>query len=231
MPETTTRPAARPLRRLLRSAAATALGLALALALLNGYVWLSTAAQRYERAAPPPARVAIIFGAGVRPDGRPSRMLADRVDAAIALYQAGRVQKLLMTGDNSRADYDEVSAMRRYAVGRGVPERDITLDYAGFRTYDSCYRARAIFGVREAILVTQRYHLPRAVYTCQALGVAASGVGTPDWEAYPAPAILRYTLREALATANALWDVHVSRPAPAFLGPFEGIGMAAGPAA
>ena len=224
-------PPAGLLRRLLRPAIRAAAGLVLALvlsiALLNSYVWLSTAAQRYERTVPPPpVRVGIVFGAGVRPDGRLSRMLADRVDAAIALYEAGRVQKLLMTGDNSRADYDEVSAMRRYAVGRGVPEADITLDYAGFRTYDSCYRARAIFGVSEAILVTQRYHLPRAIYTCQALGVAALGVATPDWEAYPAPAILRYSLREALATANALWEVHVGRPAPTFLGPFEGIGAA-----
>jgi vancomycin permeability regulator SanA len=145
------------------------------------------------------------------------------VDAAIALYRSGRVQKLLMSGDNSRPDYDEVTAMRRYAIDRGVSASDITLDYAGFRTYDSCYRARAIFGVEQAVLVTQHYHLPRAVYTCRALGVDALGFGTPDWQSYPAPLIARYTLREAAATTVALWQVHITRPLPTFLGPFEGV--------
>jgi vancomycin permeability regulator SanA len=185
---------------------------------------MATREQRYDDLANvPSAPVAIVFGAGVTPDGQLSPMLVDRVNAAVALYRSGRVQKILMTGDNSRVDYDEVTAMRRYAVSQGLPVRDITLDYAGFRTYDSCYRARAIFGVTHAILVTQRYHLPRAVYTCQQLGVNAVGVGMPDWGLYRRSLVAVYTLREALATVAALWDLHVAHPLPRFLGPFEGM--------
>jgi len=188
------------------------------------YVAIATSGYRYSDLPSIPAtRVAIVFGAGVRPDGRLSPMLADRVRAAADLYRLGRIQKLLMTGDNSRLDYDEVSAMRGYAIGLGVPEGDITLDYAGFRTYDSCYRARVIFGVERAILITQRYHLPRAVYTCRQLGVEAVGLGTPDWGVYSEALLVQYSVREALATAQALWEVHVTRPLPMFLGPFEGI--------
>lgn len=192
--------------------------------LLVAYVVAATQARRFEDPARVPgARVAVVFGAGLRPDGQPTPMLADRVDAGISLYQANRVQKLLMTGDNSRQDYDEVNAMRRYAIERGVPAADITLDYAGFSTYDSCYRALAIFGVERAVLVTQRFHLARAVYTCQHLGVDAVGLGTADWGVYSDELMALYTARETLATLNALWEVHVTRPAPKFLGRFEGI--------
>lgn len=150
-------------------------------------------------------------------------MLADRVRAAAELYALGKVQKVLMTGDNSRADYDEVNVMKRYAVEQGIAADDITLDYAGFSTYESCYRARAIFGVQQAVLVTQRFHLPRAVYTCRQLGVEAVGLGTPDWGSYHDTLLLRYGTREALATLKALWQLHVTRPPPTFLGPFEGM--------
>lgn len=108
--------------------------------------------------------------------------------------------------------------MRRYALAQGVAEEDITLDYAGFSTYESCYRAKAIFRVQEAVLITQRFHLPRALYTCQQLGVSGVGLGLTSqyrtgW----------YTLREAMATAKALWDIHIIRPLPTFLGPVEAI--------
>ena len=191
---------------------------------LLGYVRLTTRYARFKDAAAVPARpVAIVFGAGVRRDGRPTRMLADRIQAAVALYHDGRVGKLLMTGDSSRPDYDEVSAMQRYAIERGVPVADITLDCAGLRTYDSCFRARTIFGVTEAVVVTQRFHLPRAIYTCHALGIEVVGLGTPDWGDY-SPRLMRwYTVREAVATLNALWEVHVAHPRPRFLGPFEGV--------
>jgi vancomycin permeability regulator SanA len=213
-----------PRRRWPRRLMLLALALPLLPLALIAYVVLATEGRRYENPANvPAARVAVVFGAGVRPDGRPSPMLADRVRAAADLYKAGRVQKLLMTGDNGRADYDEVGAMRRYAIEQGVPAADITLDHAGFSTYESCYRAAAIFGVREAVLVTQRYHLPRAVYTCGELGVDAVGLGTPDWGAYSDGVMATYTAREALATLNALWEVHITRPAPKYLGRFEGI--------
>lgn len=193
-------------------------------ACLIAYVGSATAPARFEQPGDVPRkRVALVFGAGVRPDGRLSRMLAERVDGAIALYRAGRVEKLLMSGDNSSVDYDEVSAMRRYAVERGVPEGDITLDYAGFSTYESCYRAGAIFGVDQVVLVTQRYHLPRAVYTCRALGMDAVGLGTPDWGTYRPSLLLVYSSREAVATLKSLVDVHLTHPLPTFLGPFEGI--------
>jgi vancomycin permeability regulator SanA len=191
---------------------------------LTGYVAAATRDYRYtDLRKVPAARVAIVFGAGLRRDGAPSSMLADRVGAAVQLYQAGMIEKILMTGDNSRADYDEVTAMERYAVERGVPARDITLDYAGFSTYESCYRARIVFGVTAAVLVTQDYHLPRAVYTCRQLSIDASGLGTPDWDEYPDRVMWPYQLRETLATLKALWDLHVTRPAPTFLGPYEGI--------
>jgi len=202
------------------------IGVLLILALLAPtiYVAIATSSYRYTDIASLPAtRVAVVFGAGVRPDGALSPMLADRVRVAAQLYRLGRVQKLLMTGDNSRVDYDEVSAMRRYAASLGVRESDITLDYAGFRTYDSCYRARVIFGVEQAILITQRYHLPRAVYTCRQLGVEAVGLGTPDWGMYSEALLAQYSTREALATTQALWEIHISHPLPMFLGPFEGI--------
>lgn len=209
------------LRRLLLGALLCALAAPFALAL---YVRAATAPYRHSAAEQVPAeRVAVVFGAGVRGE-RPSRVLAERIDAAVALYRAGRVQKILMTGDNGSADYDEVSVMRRYAEELGVRPADITLDYAGFSTYESCYRARAIFGVERAVLVTQAYHLPRAVYTCRALGVEASGLGAPDWGRFPGPILVRYSLRETLATVKALVDVHLTRPPPTFLGPFEGIG-------
>ncbi|MCC6629397.1 MAG: YdcF family protein, partial [Chloroflexi bacterium] len=163
------------------------------------------------------------FGAGVRPDGTPSPMLADRIQAAVRLYQTGRVQKLLMTGDNGQPDYNEVAAMRRAAIAAGVPAADITLDHAGFSTYESCYRAAAIFGVREAVLVTQGFHMARAIYTCRQLGVDAVGLGTPDWGVYSPQLMATYTLRETLATLNALWQVHLTQPAPTYLGRFEGI--------
>jgi vancomycin permeability regulator SanA len=201
-----------------------ALAVALLPLLLVLAVDLSTAGRRYsDPTQVPPARVAVVFGAGVRPDGTPSPMLADRVQAAARLYQAGRVQKVLMTGDNGRPDYNEVAAMRRAAIAAGVPAADITLDHAGFSTYESCYRAAAIFGVREAVLVTQDFHLARAMYTCRQLGIDAVGLGTPDWGIYSPRVMATYTLREALATLNALWEVHLTQPRPTYLGRFEGI--------
>jgi vancomycin permeability regulator SanA len=226
-------PVNRALMHLLRRWRRRALPLVLVTVLLPPalifYVHLTTSSMRYTHAVSVPRqRVAVVFGAGVRPDGRPSRVLADRVRAAVQLYQQGRVQKLLMTGDNSRDDYNEVAAMQHYAEELGVPAANITLDYAGFSTYESCYRARDIFGVKQAVLVTQHYHLPRAVYTCRHLNVDAVGLGIPYWdEGHPArhipPFLRRHQWREWLATLNALVQVHITHPRPTFLGPFEGI--------
>lgn len=191
---------------------------------LNYYVNAITSDRRYTQPQKIPAeRVAIVFGAGIYPDGTLSPMLSDRVSAAVELYKLGRVQKLLMTGDNSRDDYNEVQAMQNYAVQRGVPAQDITLDYAGFSTYESCYRAKDIFGIKQAVLITQKFHLPRAVYTCDRLGVKAIGLGTPDWESYSFQTVMYSTLREQLSSLKALWEVNITRPQPTFLGSYEGI--------
>lgn len=164
----------------------------------------------------PPRQVAVVFGAGVRPDGTLSAALRDRIQTGIDLYRTGRVKKLLMSGDNGRETYDEPTAMRDFAVAGGVPAADVGLDYAGFHTYDSCYRARAIFDVEQAVLVTQAFHLPRAIFTCQGLGIDAVGVAA-DRQAYARYAW--YLVRETLARARAFVQVRITRPRPHFLGP------------
>ena len=123
-----------------------------------------------------PPRVAIVFGAGVRSDGSPKDALYDRVLTAVELYRAGRVRKLLMSGDNPAHNYDEPSAMKQTAMQLGVPESAIVLDFAGRRTYDTCYRAKEIFEVRKAVLVTQEFHQARALYLCSNLGVDSVGI-------------------------------------------------------
>lgn len=159
----------------------------------------------------PPRRVALVFGAGVWPGGTLSHILADRVDTAVDLYQAGKVQKLLMSGDNRFINYNEPQHMKEYALARGVPEADIVLDYAGRRTYDSCYRARAIFGVNEVTLVTQDYHIDRALFTCNGVGVDAIGM-VADRRPYIKGR--QYWLREIPAMVLAWWDVTVAHPLP-----------------
>ena len=157
-----------------------------------------------------PARsVAIVFGAGLNRDGSPSPMLADRVDAAVALYRAGKVQSLLMTGDEVGSI--EPTAMRNYALRRGIPANAITMDMSGLRTYDSCYRAYHTFSVRGAVLVTQGYHLPRALYTCQGLGLDVVGLKAGR-DSYPGQDY--YNSREFMATLLSWWEVTISRPDP-----------------
>jgi SanA protein len=161
----------------------------------------------------PAQPVAIIFGAGLWRDGTATPVLYDRVATAVDLYHAGKVEKLLMSGDNRFVDYNEPGVMREVALSLGVPVEDIVLDYAGRRTYDTCYRAKAIFGVTRAVLVTQGFHLPRALYTCDRLGVESVGVQA-DRHIYRRTAMLYWNLREWIATVSALWDVHISRPLP-----------------
>ncbi|AFZ38387.1 protein of unknown function DUF218 (plasmid) [Stanieria cyanosphaera PCC 7437] len=184
----------------------------------TGYINLATSSDRYRSSAQIPHEdVAIVFGAGLSADGTPSPMLADRVESAVELYQNGRIHKLLMTGDNSMISYNEVMAMKRFAHDLDVPTQDITLDYAGFSTYESCYRAHQVFDVHRAVVITQNYHLPRAVYTCRQLGVNAVGLGTPDREIYGLRGMIPYLLREMLANVKALSDIYLTRPHPTFL--------------
>lgn len=159
------------------------------------------------------APVAVVFGAGLRWDGTPTPVLRDRVKTASELYFSGKVNKILMSGDNRFVNYNEPGAMHAYALSLGVPEEDIVLDYAGRRTYDTCYRAREIFGLDDVILVTQGFHLPRALYTCNSLGVNASGVSA-DQRQYHQRSLIYWHLREAFATVVAFWEIHITRPLP-----------------
>lgn len=177
------------------------------------FVGLFGWAHTYTDAEAPPRPVVIVFGAGLTRNGEASAVLRDRIQTAARLYFAGKARKLLMTGDNSTIHYNEPEAMRRYALSLGVPEADIVLDYAGRRTYDSCYRARAIFGVHQAILVTQGFHLPRALYLCNMLGIEAVGVPAENFR-YRRASLLFWNVRELAATLTALIDVHFTRPLP-----------------
>jgi len=158
-------------------------------------------------------RVAIVFGAGLWRDGTATPVLHDRVQTAANLYLAGKVERLLMSGDNRFVDYNEPAVMRDLALSLGIPEDAIVLDYAGRRTYDTCYRAKAIFGVKSAILVTQAFHLPRAIYLCDRLGIDSVGVEA-DLRTYRKSSLLYWNLREVFATVAALWDVNISHPVP-----------------
>jgi vancomycin permeability regulator SanA len=157
--------------------------------------------------------VAIVFGAGLQRDGSPTDVLRDRVAAATDLYFSAKVKKLLMSGDNRFDDYNEPAAMRAYALELGVPDGDIILDYAGRRTYDTCYRAREIFGIQQAVLVTQRFHLPRALVICHGLGLDSVGVAA-DRHTYRRYAQNVWFLREFPATLMAFIDTFITRPLP-----------------
>ncbi len=159
------------------------------------------------------APVAIVFGAGLQKGGKPSRVLRARLDGSIALYRQGKVRKLLMSGDNRTRYYNEPEAMRRYALQANVPKADIIVDFAGRDTYDTCYRAKNVFGFSHAILVTQAYHAPRAVYLARGMGIDAVALAVPNLTQFPLLQ-MSYTGREYLADAKAWWDLSVSHRRP-----------------
>lgn len=161
----------------------------------------------------PERPVAIVFGAGVWPNGTLSLILRERMDAAIELYEAGQVQRLLLSGDNRVETYNEPASMLDYALSAGVPRDAIVLDYAGRRTYDTCYRARDIFGVSTVTLITQQYHLPRALTTCRGLGIDAIGYRANRYN-HRGYYLISYRLREIPALWLAWWDLHIARPLP-----------------
>jgi len=183
--------------------------LALAALIPRVYAVLRFQGRIYSVEEVPARRVAMIFGARVYPDGRLSAMLADRVAAGADLYDEGKVDVLLMTGDNRFEDYNEPEAMRRHALALGVPDEAIVLDYAGRRSYDSCYRVREIFQVDEVIVVSQQFHLPRILMLCNGLGVDAVGVAA-DYQrpwGYSRLSITWSRLREIPATLTAAFDL------------------------
>ena len=179
----------------------------------NVWIWGASAGRIEELGAPDDtaaAPVAIVLGAAVYPSGEPSPWLKYRLETAAGLYRSGRVDAILVSGDNSRVDYDEPTAMRDYLVGLGIPSEAVALDYAGFDTYDTCVRARRIFGVEQALLVSQNFHVSRAVAVCRSAGLDARGVGdtqaTVDRGTWA-----RSWLRERPAALKAAWDVITRR--------------------
>ena len=158
----------------------------------------------------------LVLGAGLLPDGSPSLMLRERIDTGLRLYEAGAAPKLLMSGDHGREDHDEVNAMKDAALAAGIPSEDVFMDHAGFNTYDSLYRAEAIFGAERVIIVTQAYHLPRALYIASRLGLEAVGVSC-DTRRYAGQTMR--DIREILARDKDFFQC-VFLPEPTYLGEF-----------
>ncbi|MFF6977356.1 vancomycin high temperature exclusion protein [Streptomyces sp. NPDC008343] len=180
------------------------------------WMYVVTDDRLHTKADVPRTEVAVVFGAGLW-EGEPSPYLAHRLDAAAELYREGRIEVVLVTGDNSRKDYDEPDAMRTYLTRHGVPDSRIVSDYAGFDTWDSCVRAKKIFGVDEAVLISQGFHIRRAVALCQEAGVTSYGVGV---DARHDATWYYGGTREILAAGKAALDA-VFEPDPRFLGPRE----------
>lgn len=182
---------------------------------INALVYFPGRTLIVEASAARPAEAVLVLGALVYPDGRVSPMLADRLDVALALYEAGKAEKILLSGDHGKVEYDEVNTMRRYLETRGVPPEDIFMDHAGFDTYDSMYRARDVFQANRLIVVTQGFHLPRALWIADRLGLEVQGVVADQYVYYDAA---YYEVREMLARVKAFGEV-VTRRRPVFLGP------------
>lgn len=157
----------------------------------------------------------LALGALVYSEDRLSLVLKDRVDYAIEIYKAGKADRLLFSGDHGQTDYDEVNAMMDYAISKGVPKEHIFLDHAGFSTYESMYRARDVFCVKSVIIVTQKFHVSRAVYIARALGLDAVGVNS-DPRVYTTAAV--DAVRESLARVKDFFSVNVFLPEPKYLG-------------
>ncbi|WP_217554146.1 vancomycin high temperature exclusion protein [Streptomyces sp. GbtcB6] len=180
------------------------------------WLYVSTAGRLRTVADVPRTDVAVVFGAGLW-DGEPSPYLANRLNAAATLYKEGRIKVVLVTGDNSRKDYDEPDAMRTYLTGHGVPAKRIVSDYAGFDTWDSCVRAKKIFGVDRAVLISQGFHIRRAVALCEAAGVTSYGIGV---DAKHDATWYYGGTREVFAAGKAALDA-IFEPNPQFLGKKE----------
>lgn len=157
----------------------------------------------------------IVLGAGVRKDGTPTLMLEDRIIIGDRLYEDGAAPKILMSGDHGREAYDEVNVMKNYSIEEGVPSEDIFMDHAGFETYDSMYRAKEIFGAKKVVIVTQKYHLYRALYIAKSLGLEAYGVSS-DLQFY-SKKMVYWKFRECIARVKAFAKC-IIKPEPKYLG-------------
>ena len=155
----------------------------------------------------------MVLGCGVRGDS-PTPLLADRLQRGVEVYELGSSPKILMSGDHGQDNYDEVNVMKQYALDAGISETDIFMDHAGFSTYESMYRAKEIFGINKMIIVTQKYHLSRAVYIANKLGIEAYGVAS-DYQSFSGQ--LGRDSREVLARVKDIFTV-VLKPKPTYLG-------------
>lgn len=182
-------------------------GVGLGIAALNGVVLAGGGATALPE-PPPIADCALVLGAGVWEDGKPSDVLRDRLDEALEVWRAGRVKKILVSGDHHTAGYDEPNAMRRYLEARGVPSAAVFMDHAGLDTYSSAWRARNVFGAKRVVVITQEFHLARAVWLARALGLEAEG-SAADRRLYRGAVWLH--AREVASRAKAVLDVAVRR--------------------
>lgn len=183
---------------------------------INVYVQTTAAKYIYQAKDVPRADAILILGAYVFPDGTLSDMLRDRVTVGHELYQQKKAPKILVSGDHGHKNYDEVNTMKNYIKNQGVKGQDIFMDHAGFSTYESMYRARDIFQARRIIIVTQSYHLSRAVFIARELGLEAYGVNS-DLHNY-GPVMISYKLRETAARNKDFWLAKLLKPKPTFLG-------------
>lgn len=206
-----------PLKTLLTVAAVGVCAVALCTAVINTVV-VKTSEPKIlsaeEAAKLEDVDCILVLGCKVYDDGTPAGMLTDRLDCAVSLYKAGAAPKLLMSGDHGREEYDEVNAMKSYAVGKSIESNDVFMDHAGFSTYESIYRLRDVFQAKKVIIVTQEYHLYRALYLADAMGLEAYGVAS-DYHTYRGS--LRMHSREVLARVKDFFT-SIFEPKPKYLG-------------
>lgn len=206
----------KPYNRAQKGAALLILVLIAAGLAINAYVKVSANKYIYYPQEVPRADAILVLGAYVYPDGTMSPMLADRITVGYRLYEKAKAPKILVSGDHGRKDYDEVNTMKTYLKQQGIPAQNVFMDHAGFSTYESLYRARDIFKVKKIIIVTQHYHLMRAVFIARELGLEAYGVSS-DLHNY-GDVMLQYELREIAARNKDFFMCRVLKPKPTFLG-------------
>ncbi|WP_438962622.1 SanA/YdcF family protein [Nonlabens sp.] len=197
------------MRKFLNITVFTVLSLVLLVIILQFHINRSSRDVIFENPSElEPAYVGLVLGASVRPDKSLSTILQDRVDSALELYKKGLIKRFLLSGDHGQSDYDEVNAMKNYLTSKGVSDEDIFLDHAGFDTYDSMYRAREVFKVDTAIVITQKFHLPRAIYVGRKMGLELQGY-VADKREYTGNA--HFTRREWLANIKAWIELNIEK--------------------
>ncbi|WP_206810125.1 SanA/YdcF family protein [Paradesulfitobacterium ferrireducens] len=203
------------LKRILIAAAIILAASISAILLINYHIQAYSSKYILDTASLPPTDAILVLGAYAAPDGQPSDMLKDRLDTALEVHAQSQTN-FLVSGDHGRTTYDEVNAMKTYLMNaKDIPDQDIFMDHAGFSTYESLYRAKEIFGVNKVVIVTQRYHLMRAIYVARKLGLEAYGVAA-DKHIYRG--IEWYETREIAARNKDFLCVNILQPKPTFLG-------------